>query len=120
MKNPEYFYRQTAEQLGIDLELVTKVNNFFWVKGVADSIRSGDKFAIYVRHIGTFHASYKRLRSKILGYIKIIKQNRKEKILTLEREEKMRRTVSRLLSQRKQLYHFNKNLDKRKRELKGE
>lgn len=77
MKTPEYFYKQAAEELNMDLELVTKVNKFFWKEGVKEEIRKAESVAVYVGEIGTLYVNWGRLRKTIIRQIKRLKKWKK-------------------------------------------
>ena len=102
MRNPEYFYEKTAKQLGEDEDLVTKANKFFWKYGIKEAIRAGETPILYVKGLGTFYSSPKRLREEILKKIAILrfvilnkKQIPQEKVNEIV--ENMRKQLSDLL-----------------------
>lgn len=72
MRTPDSFYKETAEELGIDLEIVTKANKYFWKEGVRKEMAKA-VMAIYIGEIGTLYATVKNARREILKIIKVIR-----------------------------------------------
>lgn len=73
MRNPDYFYEKTAQQLSEDLGLVKKVNKFFWKYGVKEPIRKGTEPVLYVKGLGTIFVSIGKVRKEIVHRIKILR-----------------------------------------------
>lgn len=73
MRIPDYFYKKTAEQLKVDLDLVKKINKYFWNE-LKVNIRKGEHDAMYVRGLGTFFIGRTALRKAIVTTIKDIRR----------------------------------------------
>lgn len=82
MRTPEHFYQLTAAQLGIDLELVKKINKYFWKYGVRKNMGNGEHPVLYVKGLGTFFASPKRIRQALrvsIKHLRLLRINTKLK-----------------------------------------
>lgn len=72
MRNPDYFYNLTAEQLNISPELSKKVNEFYW-KRIKNIVRNTEQTTIFIRNIGTLYLYLNRIKADIFETIRIIK-----------------------------------------------
>lgn len=79
MKNLDYVCKIVSKEKKVPEKLVKKINNFFW-KEVSKQIYLHDEMSLFIRDIGTFIHSMKKVRHEILEIIfniRIIRRTRK-------------------------------------------
>jgi vacuolar-type H+-ATPase subunit I/STV1 len=73
MKKPEQYYRETAEELKLDLSDVRQANAFFWKVGVKEPLKKIEHTAIFIKNIGTILVSRNKLYKEIEKIIRKIR-----------------------------------------------
>lgn len=76
MKNIDYFNKAIAEKKGLENDIVRKVNDFFWRKGVRKNLTDVNYRSLYIKHLGTITVSKYKLDKKIEHLIKRIRSVR--------------------------------------------
>lgn len=89
MKKPEQYYRETAEELKVDLADVRQVNSFFWRVGVKEPLKKIEHTAVFVKNIGTILVSKTKLYKDIKKVIRKIREVRISVKYTEERQKDM-------------------------------
>ncbi|GEM_PF-2928650 len=65
MKTPDNYYKQAAEELNLPVNLVKKVNAFYWKEGIKKQLANVVYDAIYIKNFGTICVSPKKLYFEI-------------------------------------------------------
>lgn len=68
MKNLDYVCKIVAKNNKLPEALVKRVNNFFW-KEVNRRVYAHEELSLYIREIGTFVHSMKKIRTEILWLV---------------------------------------------------
>jgi hypothetical protein len=76
MKNLDYVCKIVSKDKKIPEKLVKKINNFFW-KEVSRQVYAHDEMSLFIREIGTFIHSMKKVRHEILEVIRNIRITRR-------------------------------------------
>lgn len=79
MRNIDYINLQTSKKLGLSVDVVKKVNSYYW-NAVKNKMRSMDNDAIYIKEIGTFSVSNFKIKAyikRLRTYIKNLRQSQK-------------------------------------------
>ena len=85
MKKPDFFNKACSEKLDLDLNIVKKVNSYFWKKGVKSNLSNAKYRAIFIKNLGTITVSYYKLNREILeiiAKIKALRVHKRKKELT--------------------------------------
>ena len=86
MRNIDYINLHTSKKLGLPVDVVKKVNSYYW-HSVKNAMRSMDDDAIYIKEIGTFSVSNYKIKAHIKGLRKYIKNLRNSYKYTEARKE---------------------------------
>lgn len=107
MKTPESCYRQAAEELGLPIELIKRVNTFYWKEGIKKNLTEINYSSLFIKNLGTIVVSKYKLYVQISILIKKIRGVRISKKYTEDKRtviiEGYKNNLRKLLKMRNKL-----------------